>query len=58
MVDRAQWRFTIGSPCMLHGLAAWFDVHFDGSDKAVTLPTGPGKPGTHWYQTKLDLTPT
>lgn len=38
-----------------HGLAAWFDVVFDGSTSRVVLNTGPACPGTHWYQCRLLL---
>jgi len=37
----------------VHGLAAWFDVSFDGSDEIVPLTTAPGAPGTHWHQLRL-----
>ena len=40
---------------MCHGLAAWFDVAFNGSDAVVTLNTGPAHAGTHWYQCRLLL---
>ena len=40
---------------LCHGLAVWFDVAFTGSDAVVVLNTGPGQPGTHWYQCRLLL---
>ena len=39
----------------MHGIAAWFDVSFDGTEKTVKLSTGPYTPGTHWYQCRLLL---
>ena len=40
---------------ILHGIAGWFDVSFDGSQSKVVLSTGPHAPGTHWYQCRLLL---
>jgi len=47
--------FDINQPCLVHGLAGWFDAHFEGSDKTVILSTAPGYPGTHWYQIRFLL---
>lgn len=40
---------------LMHGIAAWFDVSFNGSDHTIKLSTGPYTPGTHWYQCRLLL---
>ena len=45
--------FLITRTAIMHGLACWFDVLFDGSEYQVTLSTGPYTPGTHWYQCRL-----
>eukprot|EP00116_Pleurobrachia_bachei_P000827 sb/3461089/ len=37
----------------VHGLAFWFDVSFEGSQKTVFLSTAPSEPLTHWYQMNL-----
>ena len=34
---------------MVHGIACWFDVLFDGSSVQRWLSTAPGQPTTHWY---------
>lgn len=36
----------------VHGVAFWFDVSFEGSNKTVFLSTGPSEPLTHWYQVR------
>lgn len=38
---------------LLHGIASWFDVVFNGSEHVVVLSTAPSSPGTHWYQCRL-----
>ena len=38
-----------GRPCVVHGIACWFDVLFDGSTSQRWLSTAPGQPTTHWY---------
>lgn len=47
--------FVIAKTELMHGLAAWFDVGFAGKDLPTVLSTGPGSPGTHWYQCRLLL---
>ncbi|KAI0984340.1 hypothetical protein GJ496_003977 [Pomphorhynchus laevis] len=37
---------------IIHGLAFWFDVLFDGSNTPVWLSTAPTQPLTHWYQVR------
>jgi type I protein arginine methyltransferase len=39
----------------IHGLAAWFDVAFEGSAERVVLSTAPDQPQTHWAQTLFVL---
>lgn len=48
--------FTIKTTALLHGIASWFDVTFDGSQSVVRLSTSPYATGTHWYQCRLLLT--
>lgn len=49
------FEFTANRTGVCHGLAAWFDVAFNGSTERVVLNTGPYYPGTHWYQCRLLL---
>ena len=37
-------------PCVVHGIACWFDVLFPGSTQAMWLTTAPGMATTHWFQ--------
>lgn len=45
----------VGVPCTVHGIAAWFDVLFDGSTVQRWLSTAPGLPVTHWFQLRCLL---
>eukprot|EP00397_Hematodinium_sp_SG-2012_P021083 GEMP01021757.1.p1 GENE.GEMP01021757.1~~GEMP01021757.1.p1 ORF type:complete len:386 (+),score=81.27 GEMP01021757.1:42-1199(+) len=45
--------FEITKPCLIHGLAGWFDAIFPGSEQRVVLTTAPWAPGTHWYQIRF-----
>jgi histone-arginine methyltransferase CARM1 len=47
--------FRIDTTSLLHGIAAWFDLDFNGSDNKIVLSTAPDQPGTHWYQCRLLL---
>mmetsp|Transcript_47837 Transcript_47837/g.84831 ORF Transcript_47837/g.84831 Transcript_47837/m.84831 type:complete len:616 (-) Transcript_47837:86-1933(-) len=47
--------FEISSPCLIHGLAGWFDAFFEGANQTITLSTAPWCPGTHWYQIRFLL---
>mmetsp|Transcript_106948 Transcript_106948/g.300759 ORF Transcript_106948/g.300759 Transcript_106948/m.300759 type:complete len:554 (-) Transcript_106948:133-1794(-) len=47
--------FEIHQPCLVHGIAGWFDAYFEGSDQTVLLSTAPWCPGTHWYQIRFLL---
>ena len=38
---------------IVHGIAGWFDVEFDGTDTHVNLSTAPTGPKTHWYQIRF-----
>jgi len=49
------FQFEIRQPCLIHGIAGWFDAIFEGSDAAITLSTAPWCPGTHWYQIRFML---
>ncbi len=37
----------------LHGIAGWFDVAFEGTDRRVVLSTAPDQPRTHWSQLRF-----
>lgn len=45
--------FEIHQPCLVHGIAGWFDAVFEGTNKTVLLSTAPWCPGTHWYQIRF-----
>lgn len=47
--------FEITRPCLIHGIAGWFDAIFQGTDAEVVLSTAPWCPGTHWYQIRFAL---
>lgn len=47
--------FEITQPCLVHGIAGWFDAIFEGSNTTVVLSTAPWCPGTHWYQIRYLL---
>ncbi|KFH03300.1 histone arginine methyltransferase PRMT4/CARM1 [Toxoplasma gondii VAND] len=47
--------FTVNSPTLVHGVAGWFDVCFDGSEKVISFTTSPQSPPTHWFQTRVVL---
>lgn len=47
--------FEISQPCLVHGLAGWFDAYFEGSNQTVVLSTAPWCSGTHWYQIRFLL---
>lgn len=47
--------FEINQPCLIHGVAGWFDAIFEGSQSSVVLSTAPWCPGTHWYQIRFLL---
>lgn len=42
--------FIINFPCLIHGLASWFDAELYNN---IILSTSPNNPITHWYQTRL-----
>eukprot|EP00421_Protoceratium_reticulatum_P042147 CAMPEP_0168456266 /NCGR_PEP_ID=MMETSP0228-20121227/51201_1 /TAXON_ID=133427 /ORGANISM="Protoceratium reticulatum, Strain CCCM 535 (=CCMP 1889)" /LENGTH=588 /DNA_ID=CAMNT_0008471185 /DNA_START=61 /DNA_END=1824 /DNA_ORIENTATION=- len=47
--------FEIHQPCLVHGMAGWFDALFEGTNNSITLSTAPWTPGTHWYQIRFLL---
>merc|ERR1719414_1521711 len=47
--------FEITQPCLVHGIAGWFDAIFEGTNSCVLLSTAPWCPGTHWYQIRFLL---
>jgi len=48
-----EYRFEIERTALMHGLACWFDVTFNGTTAVKRLSTGPHTSGTHWYQCRL-----
>jgi histone-arginine methyltransferase CARM1 len=44
--------FQMTTAAVVHGLAFWFDVSFDGTSSQVWLSTSPTQPLTHWYQVR------
>jgi len=48
--------FSVSSPTLVHGLAGWFDVLFEGADNHVGFSTAPWCTPTHWYQIRFLLT--
>lgn len=46
---------SVQGPCVIHGVAAWFDVFFNGTTNPLWLSTAPGQPVTHWYQIRCVL---
>lgn len=48
-----KYRFPISTPCVIHGLAGWFDVLFDAGEHPVGFSTSPLSPPTHWYQIRF-----
>ncbi len=49
--------FKIQRVGIVHGIGAWFDAHFSGSQCPVVLSTSPYSAPTHWYQMRF-LLPT
>ncbi|KAM9328785.1 histone-arginine methyltransferase CARM1-like [Pholidichthys leucotaenia] len=47
--------FTLLQSGLVHGLAFWFDVAFQGSKSTVWLSTAPTEPLTHWSQVRCLL---
>eukprot|EP00928_Gymnodinium_smaydae_P060716 TRINITY_DN4447_c1_g1_i2.p1 TRINITY_DN4447_c1_g1~~TRINITY_DN4447_c1_g1_i2.p1 ORF type:complete len:525 (+),score=105.51 TRINITY_DN4447_c1_g1_i2:1396-2970(+) len=47
--------FEVDRPCLVHGIAGWFDAYFEGTNTTVLLSTAPWCPGTHWYQIRFML---
>ena len=47
------FNFTAASTCLVHGLAGWFDVHFEGTNFLGHLCTSPSSPATHWHQIRF-----
>lgn len=48
-------KYKISKACVIHGIAAWFDTGFNGTQHQVVLSTNPRNPTTHWYQVRLLL---
>eukprot|EP01071_Lankesteria_metandrocarpae_P015112 Lankesteria_metandrocarpae@DN9335_c0_g1_i1.p1 len=47
------FHFQVATPCVVHGIAGWFDIVFRGPQETVTLSTSPLSPATHWYQIRF-----
>jgi histone-arginine methyltransferase CARM1 len=47
------FEFQVTRDGLVHGLAGWFDVTFDGSLSRVVLSTAPDQPATHWAQLRF-----
>jgi histone-arginine methyltransferase CARM1 len=47
--------FTAERAALVHGLAGWFDVAFEGSTERVVLSTAPDTFETHWSQLRFIL---
>jgi histone-arginine methyltransferase CARM1 len=47
--------FVVDATGLVHGIAAWFDVLFDGSKTKRVLSTSPDHDLTHWYQVRYLL---
>eukprot|EP01038_Epipyxis_sp_PR26KG_P010053 gene10053-13513_t len=45
--------FVINKTAIMHGIAGWFDISFNGSTISSILSTAPEHPTTHWYQCRL-----
>ena len=50
---RVNFKFKINRTELMHGIASWFDVDFNGKQLSHKLCTGPFSAGTHWYQCRL-----
>ncbi|CAF1093878.1 unnamed protein product [Rotaria sp. Silwood1] len=44
--------FPMTTAAVVHGLAFWFDISFDGTSSEIWLSTSPTEPLTHWYQVR------
>uniref|UniRef100_A0A0G4HJJ8 type I protein arginine methyltransferase n=1 Tax=Chromera velia CCMP2878 TaxID=1169474 RepID=A0A0G4HJJ8_9ALVE len=51
-----EFDFEIRHTALVHGVAVWFDIFFEGGSSSVGFSTAPGCPPTHWYQMRLLLT--
>jgi histone-arginine methyltransferase CARM1 len=47
------FEFVADRPAIVHGLAGWFDVSFEGSSEHVLLSTAPDAFETHWLQLRF-----
>ena len=48
-----KFHYRIYKKGVIHGVAFWFSVVFNGSNHIITLDTGPNKKYTTYYQSKL-----
>eukprot|EP01026_Neomeris_dumetosa_P072235 TRINITY_DN7348_c0_g2_i5.p1 TRINITY_DN7348_c0_g2~~TRINITY_DN7348_c0_g2_i5.p1 ORF type:complete len:548 (-),score=57.70 TRINITY_DN7348_c0_g2_i5:307-1950(-) len=49
------FEFYVQRQCVVHGIASWFDVLFQGSVYTKVLSTAPGLAPTHWHQMRFVL---
>lgn len=52
---RLPFQFDFERSTVVHGLAGWFDVAFEGTDERVVLTTSPEAASTHWSQLRFVL---
>lgn len=45
-------KYNVNASSVVHGLAFWFDVAFNGTKCQTWLSTSPTQPLTHWYQVR------
>ena len=49
------FNFKIYRVGIIHGIGAWFDAYFCGSQSFIVLSTSPASAPTHWYQMRFLL---
>eukprot|EP01025_Chloroclados_australasicus_P006194 TRINITY_DN12017_c0_g2_i2.p1 TRINITY_DN12017_c0_g2~~TRINITY_DN12017_c0_g2_i2.p1 ORF type:complete len:557 (-),score=33.73 TRINITY_DN12017_c0_g2_i2:190-1860(-) len=49
------FEYQIFHNCVVHGIASWFEVSFQGSQSTKILSTAPGLAPTHWHQMRFVL---
>eukprot|EP00914_Ancora_sagittata_P007679 GHVO01014973.1.p1 GENE.GHVO01014973.1~~GHVO01014973.1.p1 ORF type:complete len:490 (+),score=58.32 GHVO01014973.1:206-1471(+) len=50
------FEFNINTPSLVHGIAGWFDIFFEGSNESFGFSTAPWCAPTHWYQIRFLFT--
>jgi histone-arginine methyltransferase CARM1 len=49
------FNFQALAASLIHGIAAWFEVHFEGTNCESILSTSPWDCLTHWWQSRVTL---